>query len=453
MNERSASQMKIEKPANTRIKMGLLAAAALAFFILFGIWSGVPTGENAQVFWIGVAVLLIVLTFFAWAVWYLLFSPLPDGQVHALPIPAIYFQELALLLAVGQFGVLIGAFWDEIWHRQYGIPFGEDFFWRPHMLLYFGIGVTMALAFIALFFLFRQGQGSIRQRFRSNPIIGLLILAGGLLLYVLPADPIWHSIYGEDLTAWGVPHLMLFLAFDSIMLLAIAIHMSKQPRREWKTVRRLNSADLLPLWMFAAMSLTLNQFFTTEWDGGATFAQTRPEWLLPMLIVVGAALVGVLANHTLRMVGAATLSGILALAVRLELIQLFQAGDLMRANAWVLALPSLVLIDLWYAYRSGKWVGAGIAAAAGMVAMVLLVFAGFYPNNPITNLPITILMVTTGSLGLSWLGAALGDYLSASNKQLEVAGEGFRSQLVSLVLVAVFVSFVIFFVTTASPPL
>jgi hypothetical protein len=37
---------------------------------------------------------------------------------------------------------------------------------------------------------------------------------------------------------------------------------------------------------------------------------------------------------------------VLALALRLAFIQLFQAEDMMRSHAWVLVLPSLVFIDL-----------------------------------------------------------------------------------------------------------
>jgi hypothetical protein len=63
--------------------------------------------------------------------------------------------------------------------------------------------------------------------------------------------------------------------------------------------------------------------------------------------------------------GAATLSGVFALALRFALIQLFHAENMMRVNAWVLALLALVLIDLWYAYRRGAWTGAGVAAHWG----------------------------------------------------------------------------------------
>jgi len=453
MSEQGLSPNASNLPIWGRIKVAIVGVATLIVFVAFGFWSGVPRGERALAFWIGVELLLVMLIAFSWTAWHLLFRPLPAGQtVRVQPIKASYRQALALLLSVGGASWIVGAFWDEIWHRQYGTPFGEDFFWRPHLLIYFGILVASGLAFAGLYIITCRGHGTLQQRFRANPVIGQLILVGGLLMCVLPADPIWHRIYGEDLTAWSVPHVLLFVSFGAILLLATAIHMTAQPPRAWGTPGQLRGADVLPLVMFAATSLTWNQFFTTEWDGGARFVLARPEWVLPVLVVSGAAFIGVLANHTLRVFGAAALSGVLALMLRFALIQLFQAEAIMRLNAWVLALPSLALIDLWYAYRRGAWLGAGVAAAVGMGLALLTVFAQFYPLYPITNLPIALVMVLVGSLGMSWLGAALGDYLATSNKQLEEDGVSVVVPLASVGVLVVLVAFMLFFVTTATPP-
>jgi hypothetical protein len=313
--------------------------------------------------------------------------------------------------------------------------------------------VAAALAFAGLYMITRWGQGTFQQRFRASPVIGLLILVGGFLMCVLPADPIWHTIYGNDLTAWSIPHLLLFVSFVSILLLAIAIHMTAQPPRAWGTPRHLRLSDVQPLLLFAAASLSWNQFFTTEWDGGAKFVLARPEWLLPVVIVSGAAFIGLMANHTLRVFGAATLSGVLALALRFALIQLFHVETMMHLHAWVLVLPSLALIDLWYAYRRGAWFGAGVAAAIGMGVVLLTIFQQLYPLYPITNLPITFVMVLVGSLAMSWLGAVLGDYFAEGNKQVEEVAAGSRLPLASLGVAAATVAFIIFFVTTATPPI
>lgn len=453
MSQQHMTQNVIRTPAWKRAKIGLLGAVVLAFFIVFGFWSGVPAGERALPFWIGVAVLFVMLSAFSLTAWHLMVRPLPAGQtVLVQPIRVTFRQALALLLSVGQYGFIVGAFWDEVWHRQYGIPFGDDFFWRPHLLMYFGIAVTVLLAFAGLYTLIRGGQGTFQQRFRANPVIGLLVLAGGFLLYVLPADPIWHAIYGEDLTAWSIPHLLLLVSLVSILLLVTAIHMTALSRREWGTPGQLRLSAALPLLMFAAISLIWNQFFITEWDSGVRFVLARPEWLLPVLIASGAAFIGVMANHTLRVFGAATISGILALALRFALIQLFDAENIMQVNSWVLALPSLVLVDLWYVFHRGAWIGAGVAAALGMWLAVMAVFNRFFPLYPITNLPVAFVMLMVASLGMSRLGAAFGDYLAEGNQQIEEAPAGTRLPLVSLGVAAATVVFIVFFVTTATPP-
>jgi hypothetical protein len=208
----------------------------------------------------------------------------------------------------------------------------------------------------------------------------------------------------------------------------------------------------LPLVMFAAMFLSWNQFFTTEWDGGAMFVLARPEWLLPVLIVSGAAFIGVMANHTLRLFGAATLSGVLALALRLGLIHLFDAETMMRTHAWVLVLPSLVLIDLWYAYRPGARGGAGVAAAAGMGMLLLTIFPQFYPLYRIANLPVAFVIVLLASLIMSSLGVVLGDYFAAGTTQEEDAAAHARLPYASLGVAAATIIFIIFFVMTATPP-
>jgi hypothetical protein len=444
---------QIFRTPDESIRPILLGVAALIVFIVFSSWSGVPGGERALPFWMGVAVLSIILLAFAWAAWYLLLKPLLIGRPPEQPIQSSYRQALALLLGVGGYAMSVGAFWDEIWHRQFGIPFGEDFFWRPHLLMYFSIGVTTLLAFVGLYFVMREGRGTLQQRFRANPVIGLLILVGGLHIFVLPTDPIWHAIYGEDLTAWSVPHLLLFVTFNSSLLLAVAIHMTAQPYRKWGSPLQLGLSNALPLMIFAAVSLSWNQFFTTEWDGTGGIVSSRPEWLLPMMIVSGAAFIGVMANHSLRTFGAATLTGLLALMLRFALILLFNTENMMRVNAWVLALPSLLLIDLWYVYRRGAWLGAGLAAVIGMGITLPAFIRVFYPLAAVTNLPIAFFMLLVSALLMSWLGATLGDYFAEANKQVQEVAGGSRLPLLTLAVTAATVTFVIIFVTTATPPL
>jgi hypothetical protein len=437
-----------------KLKALLIAVIMIILLLAFAVWSGIPGGERATIFWIGVAVLILILFGLGGLTWHLLIRPLPFGQrVEIQPIRASYRRATALLLGVGAGGIVVGAFWDEVWHRIYGIPFGDDLLWRPHLLMYFGFLSVTLLGFGGLYIISQQGKGTFQQRFRANPIIGLLILLGAFLMYVLPADPIWHEIYGDDITAWGIPHLLLVMNWVSMMLLAVGVHMTLVPAREWRGVRHLSAQDVFPIVIMAVMLLMWVQFFTTEWDARTSSALLRPEWLLPVLIVMSATFTGVIINHTLRRAGAATITGLVALAVRYALIQLFQV-DFMHLDAWVLALPILLMIDLWAAYaifqKREAWVGEGVAAGMGMGLVLVTIFNTYYDHVLITNLPVTLMVVLAASLGTSWAGAKIGDYFARSNKQVEETTA--RLPLMTIGALVVACLFVALFVTTASPP-
>src|SRR5262245_53498563 len=113
MSEQQLTQNSISVPGWDRHRLGLLGMAAVGLFIVFSTWSGVPSGERALPFWIGVAVLVIMLAAFSLAVWHLLVRPLPAGQsVREQPIKATYLHAIALLLGVGGYGMSVGGFWD-----------------------------------------------------------------------------------------------------------------------------------------------------------------------------------------------------------------------------------------------------------------------------------------------------------------------------------------------------
>jgi len=434
----------LKNPSIERLRVGLMIAAAAIFFVAFSFWSGVPRGEKALPFWIGIAVLVGVLAGFGFATWHLLFRPM-NRAVQVQMLPLALRQSLALLLALSSLGIIVGLFWDEIWHRVYGVPFGDDFFWRPHLLMYFGFFSVTALAFIGLYLISRK-KGTFQRRFRANPLIGTLILLGAFLMYVLGADPIWHSIYGIDLTAWGIPHFVLISSFVLVLLMAVSIYMTAQPARQWSF--RLSAADALPLVMFATIFLVWNQFWITEFDSGPPILN-RPLWLLSVLIAGGPALIGTLALHSLRRYGAATVSGLLALALRSALIALFDARDIMFADAWILALPVCVAVDVAF-FVQRSWIFSGIAAALTMTVVTATIMGDFYTYYPARNLPLTAFTLLIGCLITAWIGAQVGTAIANSSREAEIVGT--RWPLYSLGAVLVAAVFVVFFVTTAAPP-
>ncbi len=444
-----------------RVKFAVAAAIAISFLVALASWGGVVGRARLPAFWLGVAVLIAVLCGFAFAFWYLLVRPLPAS--HKAPtaqrIKASYRQAIALLLAIASITIVVGGFWDEVWHRRYGIPFGPDFFWRPHLLMYFGFLSVSALGFAGWYIIARQMQGTFQQRFRAMPIIGLLVLLAAFLVYVLTADPLWHAIYGPDLTAWSIPHVLLIVSFTTIMLIAATIQLSLVPVWEWRRLRRITLYDVLPLLMFACVMLANLQLFTTEYDQihsvNNRILRARPEWVLPFMIGAVASLSGVLANHSLRAVGAATTAGLLALGLRYALIQTFDA-EMLRASAWMLALLPLLAIDLWYGYsvlrkRTPTWIGGGLAGAVGMLVAYPLL-TQLYPQLVIANLPVMAVMVLVASVSASWLGAQIGENVANSNKQVEEGGVPVAVPLASVGVLVVLAGFMLFFITTATPP-
>lgn len=452
-----------ENSSNRLYRLQYIVAAAAAVLVVaaFASWGGLPAPDQQTRFWIGVVVLLAVLGALGLLAWHLLIRP--AGQpAAARPVPARTRQLMAVLLAAASVNIIAGGFWDEVWHRLYGLPFGEDFFWRPHLLMYFGFLCVIGLAFAGLTIISR-GRGTFQQRFRANPALGWLVLMGLFLMFALPADPIWHGIYGEDLTAWSIPHLLLGVCFGSIMLLASALHLSALPQRAWRGLRRFSWHDLLPLLMAAGILLIMLQLFTTEWDQpdvmSSPIMQARPEWVFPAFILGMAAIAGMLANHSLRLVGGATLVGLIALGARVGMIAAFDT-PIMRFNGWLLAIPPLVALDAWQAYRlwgargAPGWIGSGLTAALGMALVsVGVLLPRLYPFLAISSLPALVIALALAGLAGSWLGTRLGEAISAKGEPVaEEAAAPARVRLISLSALVAVVAFILVFIQTATPP-
>src|SRR5262245_37249239 len=199
------------------VALGLIFAA-LAY------WGGAPRRDAA--FFAGVIILLAALGLYGALVWALLFKPLPE---EAPPLPrtsARSRQILALLVGICGVNFVVGGIWDAVWHLNYGIPFGQDLLWRPHLLLYSSFLLIAGFAFGGLNIVLKNGQGSLQRRFRQNPLVGLLALVSGFMLVIVPADPLWHMIYGEDISAWSLPHLVLAAGFSLVMIVSAMIQAS-----------------------------------------------------------------------------------------------------------------------------------------------------------------------------------------------------------------------------------
>ncbi len=448
-----------------RLRWILSAIAGAIIFAAFSVWGGIPAETNVAFFWVQAGLFFLVICAFVLALWHLLIRPLAPNlrQPTVEPLTFRAREAIALLLASGGFSIAVGGVWDELWHRSYGIPFGEDLFWRPHLLMYFGFATAIVTGSWALLYLNRNLRGNFQQRFRSNSLVGLLILNAAFLLYALPADPLWHWIFGEDITAWSVPHLILLASFILTQLLALVFHVSTLWRQKWHSIFNLRLGDGLSLLILASILLLWLQLMLIDWD--ATLAGLplerlglyRPEWLLAANLLACATFTGVMATRLLRCAGAATAAGLLALAIRYGLIQLFEA-DMLQHVAWVAALLPLLAIDIWSFYcgtirkRSPEWRGTAFVVIAAM-ALNAPVIRSLYQLEGGDNLAYSLAVIVTG-IGMSWLSHRLADAML--RRVLLEADDVAESQSMSVKLsfgmLGTFLAFMWLFIATASPP-
>ena len=455
----------LSKQPQNRLGWMLTAFAAIALFIAFTIWGGIPTDAQAGAFWAQAGVFLLVICAFVLVLWYLLIRPLAPNlrQPKIDSLPARLRQGIALILASGGISIFVGGVWDELWHRSYGIPFGEDLFWRPHLLMYFGFATAIVSGAWALLYLNRNLRGNFQQRFRSNTVVGLLILNAAFLLYALPADPVWHSIFGEDITAWSVPHLILLTSFVLTQLLALILHVSTMRRRKWHVIFEFRLSDSLSLLILAAILLLWLQLMLIDWDASLAGIRLewlglyRPEWLLAANLLAGVTLAGVVATRVLRCAGAATAVGLLALGIRYGMIQLFDA-NMLQYVAWVGALLPLLAIDIWAYYCSAirkeepEWRGTALAVVVAM-AINSAIIRSLYNLPPSDILSYALAVLVTG-IGMSWLSHQIADLMLAK-RMGQVEQEEERSAMkpeLSFGILGAFLVFIFVFVATAAPP-
>jgi len=455
------------KTATLQNRLGwiLSAIAGAIIFAAFSVWGGIPAETNVALFWLQTGLFFLVICAFALALWHLLIRPLAPNlrQPTLAPLSFRARETIALILASGGFSIAVGGVWDEMWHRSYGIPFGEDLFWRPHLLMYFGFATAIVTGSWALLYLNRELRGNFQQRFRSNSLVGLLILNAAFLLYALPTDPLWHWIFGEDISAWSVPHLILLASFVLTQLLALVFHVSTLWRQEWRNIFNLRLGDGLSLLILASILLLWLQLMLIDWDttlaglGLEWLGLYRPEWLLAANLLACVTFTGVIATRLLRCTGAATAAGVLALALRYGLIQLFEA-EMLQYVAWIAALLPLLAIDIWSFYCSGirkrtpEWRGTAVVVIAAM-ALNAPVIRSLYQLEGGDNLAYGLAVIVTG-IAMSWLSHRLADAI-LRRVQLEaddLAESRAMPVKLSFTIAGAFLTFIFVFIVTASPP-
>ncbi len=165
----------------------LTYGVALLILVAIAYWGG--AARINLLFFVGVAVLSGLILGFAFLTWWLYLSP--DVRSSTLPVNARALavrQGIGVLAVVSGMLFVTGAAWDEAWHRLYGVGTAvDDFLWAPHKLIYGSLFLTALFALGGLLLLLR-GAGGLRQRFRSEPLVGMLALASAYLALSAPSD-------------------------------------------------------------------------------------------------------------------------------------------------------------------------------------------------------------------------------------------------------------------------
>jgi hypothetical protein len=292
---------------------------------------------------------------------------------------------------------------------------------------------------------------------------GTAVLAGAFLVYALPADPVWHLIYGVDISAWSLPHMVL-LVMVILMSYCSVLVMRTDLSRQWALLR----FDLETLWVVlasAAMLIPCLIVMTVDWYAVSTpgLVNTiggRADWMLPSIITFLTVFAGVTTLRASKTVGSATAAGILALIVRMALDNVLVSVLNGTTVMWT-ALPILVALDVVYGIsilRTRKVpslvVTTAVVGVAVLVAMLPVMATQFiYPQLSAGNIPVIVLMSVLAAAVAGWLGQIGGDFLGNAGISASTEQAPIRTVWMDAAVYAGFAAFMVFFMVTATPPI
>ena len=402
--------------------MLLLATALVATAVQS---TPVPAPPAEWAGWLGLTALVAA---FGWLGWWLLASPLPRPIAPSAATTRLLRVRGLLAGVVLLSGVLVrvGAPWDELWHRLYGVPFGQDLLWPPHLLLYASFTLSFLLVWYGLS-VGLDGPGSLQARFRREPLLAALGLLSVYAFAFIPVDVVWHQVIGPDLMAESPPHLVGALSGAAVSLCGVALALSTLPRPGWRSLLdRPRAADVVALGILAVLALNWLQLLTTGWEWGDPVVRDRPGWTYAISVLVVGGFVSHVALHATRRVGAATAVALVALAAHLPVVALYRLllppGPAIAAH--LLLVPPALVLDAWYVRRGqypdtarARWTGALLHATV-LLAVGLPYMAVAFPA---ANLGGTSVLASVGvgvpaGLATSLIGARLGRWSGGAGR-------------------------------------
>ncbi len=437
----------------------------LAIGALVGV-GGLPPDDELPRFIAGCLVLGVLASAFCVTAWHLLVREIADEAPTMTVMRRSKRETLADLLTLATIATAVGGAWDASWHSKYNAPFGEDFFWRPHLLIYFGLAV-LGLVGLWSWIEIITTPGTMQQRFRSNRLLGTSVLLGIYTVYAIIGDPIWHAIYGTDIQVWSLPHVMTVFLHFLMAVVAIGYQKSLVGDLDWTPWRFLSNLGwrhLVVVSTLASALLVSNFILTIQWHvalvrpAALQSIEARPEWLLAAFLGALAGLYGSTALRVTHVVGSATLTGLILLSIRYGLDLAFSGTWSSLPTIWML-LALLTSIDIINAVSlrirattPPTWVTAlvlGITTAA-MEPWVLQSLLPYMTTDPQTALTRAIATAVTGFAGLK-LGIAINHIIESSASVDEVNSIN-RHRLQTPAIYGCALLFVTIFIITASAP-
>jgi hypothetical protein len=209
------------------------------------------------------------------------FGKISDGLRKATGYPgwamAGALSGLLVLLVAA-----MGLYWDVAWHVDLG---RDKLLLNPsHMMIVLGLGGLMWAAFIASAFATNDGaQVGLRWKGITIPWTALALFAlgfGGLASF--PFDELWHRAYGLDVTLWSPTHLQLLFGGG---MATIPIWMMIAEGKKGDPDANPNGLGRFIHIMAAGACLTGVTIFTGEFDFRVPQFQMT---YYPILVMIGA---------------------------------------------------------------------------------------------------------------------------------------------------------------------
>lgn len=419
---------------------GLVVMAALAF------WGGSVDADPGQLA-IGIGVVLTMLVLLTGAAWWLFVSDLPDATCSAEPQQTTAGARAAadrgraqvlpqvVATATGLCGLMLvsGAAWDASWHRRYGVGVVlNDFFWPPHLVIY-GSMAVLGLFALTAFLVALRGQGDLRRRVRRAPLVVLIGLVAAYCGASGPSDLVWHRIYGLDITAWSLPHLILASLTSLVVLLGAAVMIDGRTAAQWRVMPRARE-EWWALGLLVVAALPMLLVLTGDYDGRsmpggkAVGVYARPEWWYAVLMVLIGVLFAFLVATALRRTGAASIAALGVIALQALGNSAFGAwGEPFAVTLLspVLLLPPAVAVDMWL-WLSERWrlssrsrvaLGGLVGAGASLAVLLPLLRAVVeYPTVSTSTVPPMVVGGLLAGVWAAWAGSMLGGFVGRLNR-------------------------------------